>query len=243
MVQFFGAGPLVYESYVSSKSILSVTNVTHFNRCSLIRYGTVFRGRANDVADRLLILKVDKLSQFVPESDLLMDVLKHRNEIMSEVIYDLQSIVRALKEGKDKDSTASFRMADFANFCLRIGTLWGNEDEVKTVLTKMEYLQNEFHLESDPCSKLLCMWGEENPERELTAAILNSRLAEFAEQKGIDYPYKGNPKSFAQKLRSLRQDFADVLEITDRNTHGGKKKYRICLKWARTKEGGGKGGM
>jgi len=197
--------------------------------------------RRDDVADRVLVINLKRYKNFVAENILLNEVLKYRNEIMSEVIYTLQKIVQALRDGKD--SKISFRMADFADFCLKIGRSWGVENQVKAILGKLEYLQREFHLESDVTAKLLVQWAEKNPEREITAALLNIKLAKLAEQAGIDYPCKGNSKAFAQKLRSLRKEYGGLLQITDRDAHAGIKKYRIRPKWSKNKEGGGKGGM
>lgn len=198
--------------------------------------------RRDDVTDGLLIVKLRRRrGKFIPESDLMNRVLEQRDEIMSEIIYALKDILRALRDSKV--STVDFRMADFGVFALKIGIHRNKENEVKTILAKLESLQREFHLESDPIAKLLLMWAGENPDRELTAAVLNNRLAKLAEQKNIPYPYKGNSRSLAQKLKSLRKEFEGVLNITDRTAHGGIKKYRIRPEWSKTKKGGGKGGM
>jgi len=200
--------------------------------------------RRDDVVDRLLILESKRFEQFISEHALIAEVRNNRNEIMYEVVYGLKKIVRALRDAKDEDMAGSFRMADFADFCIKIGRLWDTENEVKTVLTKLQYKQDKFTIEADPVKKLLYKWALENPDREVDATTLNSQLTELAMESGIKYPYEGNPRSFAQKLGHLMNELEGILEITSRTARGGVKRYRLTPKWAKTKdkEDGGKGG-
>jgi len=201
----------------------------------------------DDIADRLMVIELERFDKFVPENLLLNKLLKHRNEIMSEVVYSLQGVLqgvlRAFKGSQNEDSQVSLRMADFADLCLKIADAENKHKEVVSLLAKLEYLQRVFHLESDPLGKLLYIWAEKNSQREVFASALNQELAHLAQQKGIDYPYKDNPRSFAQKLKSLQVNFSDMLHIHVRPAHGGKNKYKICPKLPHISRGGGKGGF
>jgi hypothetical protein len=135
-------------------------------------------------------------------------------------------------------------MADFADFCMKIACSWGIENEVKTVLMKLQYEQAQFTMEADPTRKLLCLWASENPDREVDATTLNNQLALLAKQEGISYPYAEMTKSFAQRLRYLPQELEGMIEITSRPAHGGIKRYRLMPRWAKKPGGedGGEGG-
>jgi hypothetical protein len=51
--------------------------------------------RRDDVADRLLLLKLERLNNFISSKTFYEEIIEHRNEIMTEVIRHLQDIIRA----------------------------------------------------------------------------------------------------------------------------------------------------
>jgi len=199
----------------------------------------------DDVADRLLIVELKRYERFLRANSLLSEVLKHRHEIMSEIVYELQKIVRALRDLKDEDMAGSFRMADFADFCMKIGCSEGIESQIRTLLHKLEYLQRGFALERHSTGKLVYLLAQKKPGVEWDARGLNEELVRLAEEEKIFFPYARKINSFAQHLTKLKSSLAGVVEIASRSGHGGSNRYMIRPKWAQSqseKDGGNGGG-
>jgi len=186
--------------------------------------------RREDIADRLLMMKVERFDKFVSEKSLLSEVLDNRDRIMTEVIYRLQEIIRALYETRDEVFEIDFRMADFAQFCLRIARHEGNEDEVRAIFRKLTQEQNIFSLEDDPIFKLLSAWVEVNGGREITSADLCRELSEIAKRTNVVFPYDGQNRSFAQRLPSLIPSLEEFFIVSQRVAGGRKKLYSFKLK-------------
>ena len=178
----------------------------------------------DDVADRLIILKVDRLKKFQAEDMLLKEVLINRNLIMSEIVQQLQEIVIALKKEKDNKEGHDFRIADFASFVLKIARGAGIEKAVKRILAKLMREQSAFTLESEPIFDLLWAWANKNPDREITAADLCKELSAIADKLEVNFAYRGNTRGFAQKIGHMKSDLEEFFEISYRRA-GGRKKY------------------
>ncbi len=183
--------------------------------------------RRDDVADRLLIMKVERLKGFISERILLSGVMDSRNKIMSEVVSHLLEIVRALKSHGQVIESISFRMADFARFATVLAQYAGIEEKVKIIFEKLSTEQFEFANEGDPIEDLLLKWASipQNQGREVSANTLNKELAELAEKEGMAFPYKGNVQGFAQRLNNLWSHLGSNFESTKREGKSRKKLY------------------
>ena len=142
--------------------------------------------RRDDVADRLLIMKVQRFDAFKSEKSLLTELLQNRQQIMSEVVYHLQEVVRALRAGQGIDDSGAFRMADFADFAMKVARYAGVEDQVKVIFTKLTHEQSAFTLEGNSIFELLSAWAPQNAGREVTNADLCKELLELAKKDGND---------------------------------------------------------
>ena len=76
--------------------------------------------RREDVAERLLPLNVMRIESFAPESALLNDVEARRQQILAAILGDVQRALCELQKMHDKTYRTTFRMADFADFALRV---------------------------------------------------------------------------------------------------------------------------
>ncbi len=172
--------------------------------------------RRDDVADRLLIMKVDRFKEFVSEKTLLTEVLANRNAIMTEVIHRLQEIVRALKKYCHVDDSSTFRMADFADFAMKVARHEEWEEELKMIFDKASHEQSEFTLEADPIFETLTIWAKENPDKEVTYKELWGKLQEVAESEGIDFKeYEKNSRRFVRRMPNIRSNLEEFFEIRD----------------------------
>ncbi len=106
--------------------------------------------KRDDVADRLLVFSVKRFETFIPESEILTEIGQNRDEIWTEVIYRLQELVRIFQDQKGKKYSSSFRMADFADFCLRIAHAEGWDARMEAIFEKVKSMQNSFVIQDEP---------------------------------------------------------------------------------------------
>jgi hypothetical protein len=181
------------------------------------------------VADRLLIMKVERYETFRAEKALLDEVLQNRNQIMSEVVRHLQRIVQALRAEQDADDSGIFRMADFAEFAMKVARHAGIETQMKAIFKKLTSEQSAFALEGDPIFELLRTWASQNPGREVTNKELCAELTELAEKTKAPFSYKGNHRGFAQRMSQLRSNLKEFFLITVRSAGGNKTFFTFTL--------------
>jgi hypothetical protein len=157
-----------------------------------------------DLPDRTLVLKLGRLQNRQPEQELLNAVAQRRNALWSELLDELNAIVRYLKEHPEPIQVR-FRMADFASFALKVGTLWGCRQEVENALGKLEAVQSGCALAGDPIHQVLRIWlrDEANHGRSLAAGALQQEWSKVAKDAQITWPF-ANGSSLAQSLSQLQ---------------------------------------
>ncbi len=180
--------------------------------------------RRDDVADRLLIHHVDRIENNVSDNIFRKNLAQNRNLIMSEVVQHLQRILHALGQHGDGISVGSFRMADFAEFALRISRAHGIENIMRAVLKKASHEQSMFTLDADSTVELVVDLASIRPGKEYDAAELCKNLSRLADSRGMKFKYKGNPRGLAQRLRNIETDLA-VYVVMDTRDGGGRKRY------------------
>lgn len=211
------------------KRVLYTTNkvVEIPARCFLAITSRTPRFRRDDVADRLLIMRVERYPTFIREKHLLDEVTGNRNEIMAGLVPALQEVVRALKQYSDSPvNSGVFRMADFADFALKIARYAGIEDQVKVIFEKLSKEQSRFTLENDPVLDLLESWinKPENINREITSIDLCKELTAIAEEQKINFFFRDKQRAFAQQMGNLKIGLSEYYDITE-NVGRGRKKY------------------
>jgi hypothetical protein len=168
----------------------------------------------DDVADRLLALKVDRIEQFQPESQFLADIDAARSHIWSELLTNLQGIVKALQTAKMHPST--HRLADFASLALNIGPVLGTkEEEVQQLLEGMDSEKAEFALENNPLFSLLEVWLENGGmgERKWVDSKTLFEEMEILSPLGSKFPYK-NAARLSRALKNLKTDLQGWVDVT-----------------------------
>lgn len=187
-----------------------------------------FMESRDDLPDRTLVLRTKRIESFVGESELLADVAQHRDELWSELMDELQAIVRHLRESRDQ-STVRFRMADFASFALQVGTLWGCRDVVNSIFAKLEEEQSELIFEDDPICQALELWlaNKENCGRLVDSATLQRELSFLAEENRIRWPYK-NGRSLGQRLSHVLPNLRQKFEVNVETDSARQHLYRFC---------------
>jgi hypothetical protein len=186
--------------------------------------------KRDDVADRLLMMKSKRFKKFLPENQLIADVLRNRDLIWVEILFQLQHCIHALKEYSKQDFSTAFRMADFADFGLKIAK-WGKFDkQLASIFEKLMQEQSYYALEGSVIFDVLVSWVRDHEGMEITGTGLCRALTEQAERDGYKFAYAGKERSFGQKFRNLRSNLDEFFDITERKGGGRRKIYSFQIK-------------
>ncbi len=199
-------------------------------RCFLAITSRTPHFKRDDVADRLLIMKVDRFEDFKSEKSLVEELINSRDAIMTEVVHHIQEVLQALKMQSGQDYTSAFRMADFGDFAMKIAKMAGITSSMEQIFKKLTTEQSAFTLEGDQVFEPLCDWANQNPDKEITHAELCGELTNLVEKRGGVFPFKGKERSFAQSMTHRLPNLAQFLNISKRSTGSRRKLYRYSLK-------------
>jgi hypothetical protein len=187
-----------------------------------------FMDRQPDLPDRTLVLKLERFPERRPEEDLLSAVALRRNALWSELLDELNAVVRYMSEHPEP-VPVTFRMADFAAFALKVATVWRCREEVCTALAKMEEAQKWLLSEKDPVHQILERWLKirDNRIRLVGAGELYCEWNSLADQEGVPWPYS-SAKSLGLALTHLRPGLESRfgLEVTY-DSHLKQNRYRF----------------
>jgi hypothetical protein len=189
--------------------------------------------RREDVADRCVILRLERRERFTRFSALEQAVKDLRPQLFGEYLYYVNKIVAEIRQGALKQQAdENHRMADFASLARVVGKVldWG-ESTVDNLLLAIQDEQGAFINEEDPLVELLHKWisykpnGRSSIGREISLFSLFSELESLAQGSGI--PFYKSPRVLVQKLRSphIERDFIIQMIALD-----GNKSYRIWRK-------------
>jgi hypothetical protein len=93
--------------------------------------------KREDVADRLLLFHVERLETFGAEGELLSELTAQRDTLMTELVGQLQRVLAALHDNKGKSYPTTFRIADFAQFVLRVADADGKLAEAQAMFERL----------------------------------------------------------------------------------------------------------
>jgi hypothetical protein len=184
-----------------------------------------------DLPDRTLVLKMERLSEKQPEGELLSAIAKHRNFIWSELLGELNAIVRHFRQAP-KPIRVQLRMADFASFALNVATIWGCRTGIEAAFTKLEQAQADLVFEEEPIHAVLQLWLEDatNYGRDVEGSTLYREWSVLAEKNRINWPFS-NPQSLCQRLSQLRHPLSQRFETkVVPNHHSKQNRYRFWPK-------------
>jgi len=187
--------------------------VTFFPKCFLSISSFDPKFKRADVVDRLLLFYAARRDKFGSEHNLFNDIEKHRNQLMSELLDDLNLIVKQLSHDKEPFAV-SYRMGDWGALCWRIARINQQGDEFVQIIEKMVRGQSEFVLESDTIFLCLDKWmiNSDNHSREVESSTLFHDFQLLAESEKIPFKYK-DTSSFGRKLKSLVPSLEEFWEV------------------------------
>lgn len=100
-----------------------------------------------DVADRLLILNFRRLDHFLPEGDIINEILRKRNYIWGAIVGDIQQVLRTPMPNVTE--CPQFRVEDFARMGLWIARALGFEQDFRSAIQGIVGEQKSFILTED----------------------------------------------------------------------------------------------
>lgn len=186
----------------------------------------------DDVSDRLVGIYLTRVEDFITENEVMVDVIDHRNEIMSYIMYELQKVLKTLEITKEHKYRTNFRIADFAIFGLRIFDVLGKKAEFESILDKVIEAQKAFAVEEDSLVYVLKIFAKKQinprsmPGRELHRNLL--LIADEFEVQEFKDNYK-KLKSFARRLANIKRNIINDIKVTIDTKHAGTKFYKIEL--------------
>lgn len=183
--------------------------------------------RRDDLADRLLILRVERRTEFRAAEAIFRELDALRPALLGEWLWQANRIVAQLK--MPAPEAGAYRMADLSRFAYAAGpaVLGIASTEVAVFLQAAQDERDALVLEEEPLADLLDVWldNRTNEGRELKLAELMGELNVIAAMKLLQ-PYT-NPKSFAARFRNLRAALGRQFEIRARVGSGKTTLYRF----------------
>ncbi len=220
--------------------------VTYHSKCFVALTSREPTFQREDVADRLIILTVERLETFIPEEEILARIDRNRDQLWTELIHDLNDIVAILKNRPSRYAS-KFRMADWASLCTIIADSQGVGDQFQKVLVKLSQQQSAFTLEDDPMFICLQYWMDDqrNHGRTVSTSELYDELKTIATgtsdsdtydswttcspKPNCKWPYD-SVQSFGMRLKNILSNLQDFYEIDRSKSLGGRTSYCFNVK-------------
>lgn len=190
--------------------------------------------RREDVADRCLVLRLERRTSFAPAKRIMREIANERAKLFGEYIYYINRIVAEMRAGNYQESDDEVhRMADYSALARVVArVLEWDQDEVSKLMEGLQSERDAFISEEDPLVELLHEWiayqprmGPKNVGREVPVQTLFNELQSFAQARGITF-YKST-RMLVQKIRSTHVDRDFIVQMLVADGH---KSYRIWRK-------------
>ena len=175
--------------------------------------------KRDDVTDRLIIFNVETIPTYKSEEELKKERSDKRNEIWTEMLNDLNIIVKHFKEDDGSGFKTTHRMADWAKFAWRVCKIIGGEKELLSALEKLQQEQSEFLLEDEPIAQALELWID-LPGNEGKKVLAKDLLEELGDVYPALRNSYGTPKSLAQKLSHIDKNLKAFYETKSEKVDG-----------------------
>lgn len=176
------------------------------------------------LADRLLIVRMDRRRGETRDADLSREIAEARNAGLSWVA---QTIATALADGTEAPPGLNQRHPDFARFAFRLGRALDREAEAVEALSAAEADKAQFCLENDPVGAALLGFIADQVDFEGTARQLLEGLKERGQ---IEPDSRLSPKGVGRKIEGLWPHIEKVFDADRTLLRTGTKQYRIKQK-------------
>jgi len=202
-----GVSSLVPDAFVAI-----TTKAPHFTR--------------EDLIQRTFVLWLESKTDNLSPAVLQQRVLDNRNKIWSEVLLELLSIVKRLKDRKSqKPVKVKFRNAAWAEFVFK-ATHKKYHNTFKNLLGKINDDQIMFLTESNPLAKALFLWLREkgNLGQWIESGELRQELIKIAMLNHLDQTIYKNNQKYGVELKNVVSTFSRIYEV-EINRPRGRNEY------------------
>jgi hypothetical protein len=166
-----------------------------------------------DVADRLLTVTLERLTNFSAEGDIIKSVLTNRNRIWGAILQDIQTI---LKTPVPTEDIPQFRVEDFARIGYWIATALGIQDAFRDMIVTARTAQRSFVLDEDSLlvGSILVFTSKSNKANEWVApGELWSQLELFSGDPPTFKKVYKNAQELGRKLWTMQDSLKDIVTI------------------------------
>ena len=177
----------------------------------------------DDVSSRCLFLHTQKIENVISEEVLLAEIESSRDSLALEMNQKLQKIVKSLYENPDPVQT-SFRMGDFASFCLKAAKGLGEEALIQSILERITGSQATFTLENSGFADVFRLWASDylSESRLMTLETVRGEMSKVADEHKIELPGITKPHSFRRQfvtnLDSLRKTGFSIKQTANKDS-------------------------
>ncbi len=195
-------------------------------RCCIALTARTPKFRRDDVVDRLLILRVDRIEKFLRESEWEAEIEAARAVLWAQILHELNRVVAYLS-GAPVSSPNNIRMADWGFLATTIGEALGQGDAIRSALKATELDKAHFQLEADDLYEILYEIAHDRPNFEWKAGDLFTELRARADACTMEFQVK-SPKSLGRILHRLEPALKVMIrfEIKE-NLHAGQALYLL----------------
>jgi hypothetical protein len=181
----------------------------------------------------------------ISEQELHANIDLARADMMGELLFRVQMVLKALDAQRGYTPTTSLRLAGFASVLLRVARHEGWEAEAKDLINTWHEEQIEAALEGEDVAEIIAMWMSQPDWKPVTLSTeeLNRKLCTVGAANAIrETSWEGRPQWLGMRLQrsaaSYRRRFG--LEIVP-DKHTKSNQYRFAptaeqLSLLRTKE-------
>lgn len=186
-----------------------------------------------EVANRSLEIQIKERpsGNNISEQELHNNIDAMRADLMGELLWRVQLVLKALDAQKDYTPTTSLRLAGFATVLLRVARHEGWEVEARELIDAWHEEQTRAALEGEDLAEILGMWMSQKEWKPITlsAEELNRELSTVAARHSIrDTSWENRPQYLGNRLHrsiaSYRQRFG--LQIIP-DKHSKTNRYRF----------------
>lgn len=217
---------------ISRRQLYTTNEVVEFRpQCSIAltsRTPKFLNGR-DDVLDRTIVLETERRLRFQSEDTLLRGIAKSRDLLWTELLRDLNRIVRQWPRMVASADPSDFRMADFAVFARWVAAARRESpNKPDGIFAKLDGQRAGMLLSTEPIRLCLEHWlaDPNNCGRAIRSAELRKELANIAEREKLPWPY-GTPSSLAQRLRHIKSNLSKEFEIDVQHDSAKQVSYRF----------------
>ena len=194
--------------------------------------------KRDDFVDRLILLNTELIREPKSRSALFKEVADSRDMIMTEVLVNLNSIVRLLRRNSDWNPPCVFRIADWELLGKKMHRP-NEQNRFVQILQKMNKAKSRFGLEDDPLYVLLKheIYDQGEGLTDLSASQLYTFLLQVSDtlkMKDFSTRYKSSI-SLGRRLANINEELKNEFDFQVQTGRMRQKLYSI-------KKKGGEGG-